>query len=273
MRNIFAIALLAAALAACATNKGGSTAPDGIDESAKLIGTWKMFPTGGGIANVVELTPEGESRLYPYNCVTREQPAPEVGHYLVDSSHRTIQIKTRGDSQTLKIVSVSDATLELSQRVGDQQITLKYMRGSDHVSLCGADARWEKERSKRSPYASTDFAPDPAIPLHSDMDRYVGRWADEKGVVQIEVKRLADGSYQLNHDANENWTYLFNAVHWEGNELHYTSFAYANRSDLFGHPFHKSSTEGFLTPMPNGASITYGFFIGSKRYELVLNRK
>jgi len=274
LKNSFTIALLAAALAACSVNKTGGSPPGAIGESAKLIGIWKMLPLGVGIANVVEFSAAGESRLHSYNCITKDQQAPEISHYEVGQGGRTIQlVETNGTSQTLKILFISEALLVLSQSVGGEHLNFQYTRGSDLAPLCGPDERWEEERAKRVPYARSDFVPDPAIPPHPDMARYAGRWANEKGEVQIEVKRLADGSYQLNHNANENWTYLFNAVHWKGHELHYKSFAYANRSDLFDHPYHKSSHESFIAPEPNGASMKYAFFIGGKKYEYVLSRK
>lgn len=46
MRNSFVIALLAAALAACGTNKGSGSPPGAIDESGNLIGIWRMSPLG-----------------------------------------------------------------------------------------------------------------------------------------------------------------------------------------------------------------------------------
>lgn len=273
MRNSFAAVLLLAALAACTTNKGGGGPTGASSESAKLIGIWKMYPLDGGIANVVEFTPAGESRLYSYNCITKDQPAAEVSHYVVNQNGRTLQLEEHSTTQTLGIVSLSNTHLVLSQNVGGQQFKWLYERGSDLAPLCGPDDRWEKERAKLTPYAASDFVPNPVIPPHPDMDRYVGRWVNDKGKVQIEIERVADGSYQLNHNANENWTYLFNAVSWDGDELHFTSFAYGNRSDLFDHPFHKSSRKAFLVPLPNGVSMRYASFIKGKKYEDVLSRK
>lgn len=267
------MAFLAVALAACGTNNGGGSVAGAAGTSAKLTGIWKMHPLGGGIANVVELTPAGESRLYSHNCITKEQEAPEIGHYVVDPSGRAIQLETNGTTETLKILFINDTSMVLSQNVDGQVLNFRYAKGSDLLPLCGADARWAEERAKRSPYVLSDFVPDPVIPPHPGMDRYVGQWANEKGYVQVEVKRLADGSYQLHHDVNENWTYLFNAVHWEGDELRYTAFAYTTRKDLFEHPYHKSSTESFLVPMPNGSSMNYGFLINGKKFEYVTNRK
>lgn len=273
LRNCFAVALLTTSLTACGIKNGGGVPAAHTGESARLIGIWKMSPLVGGVANVIEFTSDGESRLYPYNCITRDHEAPEVGRYVVDPNRRTIRIEEDGGSQTLKIIFVSDAFLLLTQDVGGENLTFQYEKGSDLAPWCGPDERWEKERRKRVPHASSDFAPDPAIPPHPDMERYDGRWANEKGQVQIEVQRVADGSYQLKLDANENWTYLFNAVHWKDDELHFTSFAYASRSDLFDHPFHKSSTKGYLAPLPGGLSMKCVFFIGGKRYEFVYIRK
>lgn len=273
LRNCFAVVLLATSLTACGIGHGGGIPAAPTGESAKLIGIWKMSPLGVGIASVVEFTSDGESRLYPYNCITRDHETPEVGRYVVDPNRRTIRIEENGGSQTLKIIFVSDAFLLLTQDVGGENLTFQYEKGSDLTPLCGADDRWEYERRKRVPYASSDFIQDPAIPPHPDMERYGGRWANKKGQVQIEVQRVADGSYQLKLDANKNWTYLFNAVHWKDDELHFTSFTYANRSDLFDHPFHKSSISGYLLPLPGGLSMQFVFFIGGKKYEFVYIRK
>ncbi|PLC42742.1 hypothetical protein C0Q88_12450 [Ralstonia pickettii] len=267
------MAFLAVTVAACGTNKGSVNTSVATETSTKLTGIWKMLPLGVGIANVVELTPTGESRLYPYNCITQEKDEPEIGRYKVDPSGRAIQLEANGTVETLKILSISDTSLMLSQDTDGEILNFRYQRGSDLTPLCGSDARWAEERAKRSPYAPSDFVPNPVIPPHPGMDRYVGQWANERGEVQVEVRRLADGSYQLHHDADKNWKYLYNAVHWEGDELRYVSFAYSDRTKLFDHPYHKSSTTSFLVPMPNGSSMKYGFFISGKKYEYVTKRK
>ncbi|ESH86920.1 hypothetical protein B551_0224905 [Cupriavidus sp. HPC(L)] len=269
-----AIVLAAFALAACGTNKGSIGVSGTPDEADKLPGIWKMSPLRAGIANVVEFTRAGESRLYPYNCITMAQEVPEIGRYVVNRSARTIHIdEGDGVTQTLNIVFVTDAFLVLRQTVGDQQIYLEYEKGADLAPLCDPDERWEKDRLRRAPYVASDFVPDPTIPGRPGMDRYLGRWANEKGDVLIEVRRAADGSYQLNVDRSDDWTHLFNAVSWKGDEIHYTMFAHANRSDLFDHPAHKISVNGLLAPALDGASMEYAFFINGKKYESVLVRK
>lgn len=273
MKKCLAVALLSVALAACSTNKTDSRVPSVASKSAKLVGIWKMHPLRGGSANVVEFTHAGESRLFSHSCINKEQAAPEFGRYAVDPNVQTIQITTKETTQTLKILFVGDAFLLLSQNVAGQTLNFQYVRGSDLSPLCGSDALWAEKRNRQAPYRPSDFVSDPVIPSRLGIDRYVGRWANEKGVVQIEIQRLANGSYQLNHEMNENWTYLFNAAHWRGDELRYTSFAYSTRETLFDHPFHKSSHESFLVPLPNGDSMKHGFFINGQKYEYILNRK
>ncbi len=273
MKKSLAITFLAVELAACGINKGGGSSPGATDTSAKLTGIWKMHPLGGGIANVVELTPAGESRLYPHNCITKKQEAPEIGHYAVDPSGRSIQLETDGTVETLKVLFISDTSLLLSQDVDGQMLNFRYQRGSDLTPLCGPDARWARERSKYTPYVPSDFVPDPVVPPRLGMDRYIGRWANEKGEVEVEVKRLTDGSYRLYRDGSDNWTYLYNSVHWEGEELHYKVFAYSSRSGLFTHPYHKSLIDSALAPIPNGSAMKRALFIDGRKYEYVLNRK
>jgi hypothetical protein len=274
MRFSLIIALLATVfVSACGANKGGGNASDAMEESAKLVGIWKMHPLRNGIANIAEFTATGESRLHPYNCITKDQETPVIYRYVVDWGSRTIQLDGNEGSQTLKIKSISNTSLELSQNISGSHLNFKYTKGSDLLPLCGPDEIWGKERVRRAPYSPSDFVPDPVIPPHPDIDRYVGRWADEKGIPHIEVKRVADGSYQLNRDASENWTPLFNAVHWKGNELHFTFFAYANSSNLYDHPAHKSTSKGFLALEPDGISMKHTYFIGHKKFENVLTRK
>jgi len=149
MRFSLIIVLLATIfVSACGTNKGRGNISDTMDEPTQLVGIWKMHPLRNGIANIAEFTSTGEGRLYPHNCITKEQEAPEIYRYIIDWGSRTIQLDGNGTSQTLKIGSISDTSLVLSQSVSGYHFTFKYARGSDFLPLCGPDEIWEKERAK-----------------------------------------------------------------------------------------------------------------------------
>jgi hypothetical protein len=105
------------------------------------------------------------------------------------------------------------------------------------------------------------------------MDRYVGKWASEQGVVQIEVTKDANGRFMLKHDGSGNWHYLFNDISWRGAELHYQSFAYSEKPELFTHPFHKSNYRAILTPVDDVNKIRYSFFSDGNRLNYVYTKK
>lgn len=60
------------------------------------------------------------------------------------------------------------------------------------------------------------------------------------------------GQFILFQASNENWHRLFNDVRWEGNELHFQSYAYSEKPELFDHPYHKSLIPQQIHLLPNG---------------------
>lgn len=231
-----------------------------------------MLPIKNGIANVVELGADGKSTLHPFNCTEHTKAAAEVADYRISEDGRTLRLVRDGETTEFTIVSLVSEVLTLAQAAGDSTTTFTYLRTLEVAPLCMLFAGYVSRPVTGSAYQATDFTGAPTIPPHPDLARYVGRWASDDGVVQIEVRRDADGSARLHHDRDENWTYLFNNVAWVGNELHYRSFAYSEREDLFDHPYHKSSSEDLLVPVADPDRIRWSFFSGGERIDYLLTR-
>lgn len=128
-----------------------------------------------------------------------------------------------------------------------------------------------EDKIQRMPYKPEDFISNPYIPLHKNIARYVGRWTDGKAV-QIAIKQEKD-KYKVYLDSNENWNYLYNNVHWKGDELYFNAFAYSDKSELYRHPYHKSQHITILKLTKNPNKIRMSFFIDEKRFDYILTRE
>ena len=103
------------------------------------------------------------------------------------------------------------------------------------------------------------------------MERYIGKWANDKGELEVEVIMAPNGSAYLYMASSKNWHFLYNEVHWVGDELHFESYAYSDLPSLYSHPFHKSKTHSILQPSGDGG-LRYSIFIDKRRYEFLLSR-
>ena len=121
------------------------------------------------------------------------------------------------------------------------------------------------------PYKPNDFIENPWIPPHDDISRYEGRWADENAV-QIAIKK-ENGKYKIYNDSSENWNYLYNNIHWENDELHFSSFAYSDKPELFTHHYHRTKGEMILTPAKEKNKIKWTLFIDNERFDNILTKK
>ncbi|MGN8082680.1 hypothetical protein [Variovorax sp. 22077] len=266
--------LLSTLLTACANQREVVPSADTENLASKLVGIWQMAPLRNGIANVVEFTQGGESKLYSFNCITSSSEVPEVSRYTVDGAKKQINLSTDGTEQSLKIVNITPTSMMLSQKVGEENLRFLYRRSDRVAPLCGSENKWATEKSRRTPFSPSDFDTNPYIPANPNIERYAGKWANERGVIQIEVLQdAAGGKYKLNHDPSENWRYLYGSVTWRGDELHFRSFAYSEKKELFDHPYHKSESPAFLTPLADPNRIKWTFFTNGKPSEYTLTKK
>ncbi len=172
----------------------------------------------------------------------------------------------------LKVLALNTQTMKLGMEASDQSLTFNYVRVSKVESLCALYPDAAAEVARRTPFKAGDFVPAPRIPAHSGMQRYIGKWTDDKGELQVEVVMDPSGSAYLYMAPSKNWNTLYNDVNWVGDELHFQSYAYSDLPRLYSHPFHKSRTPSILQPTPDG-KLRLSIFIEKRRYEFTLIRQ
>jgi hypothetical protein len=240
-----------------------------------VVGIWAMIPLRSGTADVIEFTQEGESKLYRFNCITESSEEMEISNYAIKDGGKGIHISSKDKSRYLNVLSVKTNSMRLGTvDYQGRELQHAYMKTDKASPLC--DLYKEQisiGKSKNTPFTDADFVQNPFVPVNVNMDRYVGKWASEKGAVQIEVKKDSDGRFMLNHDGSGNWHYLFNDVSWHGSELHFQSFAYSEKQELFTHPFHKSNQISILAPVDDVNKIRYSYFIDGKRFNYIYTKK
>lgn len=272
MQKILFATIFSILLTSCATAPNKNLNSEKGPKEA-IIGIWAMLPLRNGIANVVEFTKAGESNLHSFNCENTPPEEIELSTYVVSNNGKNINIKTNGKTQELSLIAIGEKSMILGQDVGGTLLQFHYIKANHIAPLCHLYKGQEHVQSKKTAFIESDFIQSPWIPENAFMARYVGAWADEQGNVQIEVKLDPNGKYKIFHENNENWNYLYNDVHWLKQELHFRSFAYSNKIDLFDHPYHKSSGQKILAPVDDLNKIKYSFFIDGNRYDYVLNKK
>lgn len=277
MNTVFAkllpLALSALLLSACASktptedNQPLSLATD----KSSIVGIWAMIPLKGGIANVAEYRADGKVLLHPFNCAKPDENdrEVEVSDYQVADDGQSIHIKSPMDEFDLKVLDFKSKAMRLGMSVADMPLTFSYLKVDKVAPLCILFSKPEPA-GKQSAYVPSDFVPGPDIPAHANLDRYLGKWALD-GNVQIEIVKDESGNAMLYMKPSENWQHLYNDVRWEGEALHYQSYAYSEKPELFRHPYHKSQTRTMLTPMADG-SLQHSFFIYERRYDYTLLR-
>jgi hypothetical protein len=245
----------------------------GNETKPSIVGIWAMLPLRNGIANVAEFTKDGKSNLYSFNCRKKWSDETEPSTYTISNDGKNIRLDSNGEIQELSLISISENEMVLGQKVGGNLLKFSYIKVSRISPLCFLYKESKEESSKRTAFEKSDFTPAPWIPNSPNIERYAGKWADEKGIVQIEVNMDVDARYRVFHENDENWNYLYNDVSWSGSELHFQSFAYSDKRDLFDHPYHKSKGTMMLTPTDDFDKIKWSFFIGDKRFDYILSRK
>lgn len=260
------LTLSIAFLAGCANQQ--STKPFNQPD---LVGIWAMVPLGNGIANVTEYQNDGKVRLHPFNCVEESNQEVEVSSYSLAADGKSIRLNSPTRSFDLDVLAYSERAMMLGMSVGDSQLKFLYKKVEKVEPLCDLYPNAKAEAARRTAYHPSDFTPAPAIPEHVGMERYIGKWVNEKGGVEVQILRDSEGKTYLSWSDNENWQYLYNNVRWEGDVLHYQSFAYSEKQSMYRHPYHKTSTPMNLEPAAGGKLLNT-YVISGKRYEQLLQR-
>lgn len=274
MNRITLILLVSLLSISCASiDKNENSIKLNATGAPSIVGIWAMYPLNNGIANVVEFTKDGKSNLHPFDCREKSTDPVESSTYSIDESGKNIRLVTDGEIQNLKLISMTDKELNLGQSVGEELLKFSYLKVSRISPLCFLYKKSNDEKSKRAAYKESDFIHAPWIPENKNILRYVGKWANEKDVVQIQVKRDADGRYMVFLENNENWTHLYNEVRWSDSGLQFESFAYSTRAELYDHPYHKSKQAVILAEVNDLNKIKWSFFIRGQRYDYTLSKK
>lgn len=266
LKTLFPFTLAAALLAGCASQQ--STPP--LDKP-HLVGIWAMMPLANGIANVAEYQIDGKVQLHSFNCVERSDQDVEVSDYSVAADGKSIRIDSPMRAFDLEVLAFSDNLMVLGMSVGGSQLKFMYKKVEKVEPLCDLYSNAKAEAARRTAYHPDDFTPAPAIPEHAGIERYLGKWENKEDGGTIQVLRDTKGKPYLSLPAHENWRYLFNNVRWEGEILHYQSFAYSEKQSLYRHPYHKTKTPMTLEPVAGG-KLLRAYVIGGKRYEQLLQR-
>lgn len=272
--NKWLFAPLAAVLLSACTGTGQKDAKalPATENEAAIVGIWAMMPLRNGIANVVEYTVDGKSRLHAFNCAEPKEQAVEVADYRFSADGQTLHLTSPQRDFDLQVLTLKPTLMKLAMTIEGMDLSFTYLKTDRIAPLCALYQKPVVDESKQTPYQPSDFVAAPAIPAHANLDRYVGRWATEDGEIQVEVVKDAAGNARLHHEPSDNWRHLFNQVNWAGAELHYQSFAYSEKQSLFTHPYHKSMHPSILKPTDDPEQLKYSFFIGTKRFDYVLNR-
>lgn len=272
MKKLILMPLVAAMLYGCAS---GSNKHEGLslaDDKQLVVGMWAMVPLRNGIANVVEYTTDGKSKLHSFNCAKPGEAEVEESVYNISEDGQAIHINSPNQSFDLQVLSFKRNAMRLAMSIDGMELQFSYLKVSKIAPLCALYEKGAVDESKNSPYSESDFVPSPEIPESSNIDRYIGQWTNDDGEVQIEVIKEASSRARLNLASSEYWHHLYNDVSWSGGELHFQSFAYSEEKKLFKHAYHKSKIRSILTPVADANKIKHSFFIGGKRFDYVLTR-
>lgn len=270
-KTLLSLLLAVSVLSGCAhsSNAPNASALPSSDKHA-LVGIWAMQPLNNGIANVTEFRADGKALLYPFNCSDRQAQQPEVSTYTVADNGQSIHIASAQESFDLKVLAFAPKAMQLAMQVADQQLTFDYVKVDKVAPLCALPSGAAAEQARQSPYQASDFVAAPQLPAHPRMERYLGTWAIGD-VVELEIRRDPQGKAYLYHASNPNWHYLYNDVRWIGDALHFQSYSYSDKPELFSHPSHKSPTQVILQPTPDG-KLRYLLTIEGRVFEETLTR-
>lgn len=237
----------------------------------QMVGIWALQPLRDGTATVAHYRADGTLLLQPFNCIDpRPQPA-DVSRYSVADDGQSIHISSPLNTFDFKVLALSPGNMQLGRDVAGRRLTYDYTRVDTVAPLCALYPGLKTELDRRTPYKPSDFVADPSIPAHAGLDHYVGKWATAENQMLLEIVRDAQGGYYIFNAGDENWHHLFNNVRWEGDALHFKSFAYSDNEWLFRHPYHKSQNTVILTPTPDDR-LRYTFFIDGERVSDVMVR-
>lgn len=259
--------LAAALLAGCATKPHFQPL-----DTLHLVGIWAMLPLGNGIANVAEYQADGKVQLHTFNCVESGDQTIEVSDYSLAVDGKSIHIKSPERAFDLKVLAYKDDLMVVGMPVAGSELKFIYKKVANVKPLCDSYPNAKAEAARRTAYQLEDFIPAPAIPAHAGMERYIATWINEENNEELQILLDAKGLPYLNLPSSENWSYLFNDVRWEGEVLHYQSFAYSPKQDLFRHPFHKTNTPMTVVPTADG-KLLRTYVIGGKHFESLLKRR
>ena len=239
-------------------------------ENKDIEGIWAMLPLQNGIANVAQFDANGTATLYPFNCANPEEKLPpETSTYSIDRKSNTIQLTSAEGKSSLEIAEVTDKSMVLNQKINnDVSLQFVYAKAPAIIPLC----MFYTSPKPKTGYQPTDFVASPTIPAHPQLSRFEGKWVNTKASEEIEVVKDSDGNYFLKTDSSENWNFLYNTVHWSGDELRFRKYSYSDKESLFDHSFHKFRVNTSLS-LTSDTTMKQSYFTPLKQLDLELTKQ
>lgn len=252
MFNLVIAVLLATLVSGCARSPAHAALPTNVDKNF-FVGSWAMIPLKNGIANVVEFREDDQVLLHSFNCETPlVERGVETSHYAINEDHQTIHLTSPGHDTQIKILgTVGRVIMKLEQPINleNESQAFNYLKVTKIRPLC--ELYKPQDKSKKTTFKSGDFIAAPIIPAHPDIEKYTGKW-QYKNVTELEIVKDKKGQFMLSWIVDDNWHYLYNGVHWVGDELYFQIYAYSEKPELFDHPVHKSQAPCHISLLPNG---------------------
>ena len=142
VRKLIIMPFVVAMLYGCAGVANNQAELSLAENKQLVVGVWAMMPLRNGIANVVEYTADGKSKLHSFNCTKPGETAVEESAYSIREDGKIISISSPYQNFDLRVLSFKRNAMKLAMTIEGMELQFSYLKTSKIAPLC---VLYEKE--------------------------------------------------------------------------------------------------------------------------------
>lgn len=270
MYKLYSILLFSILLSSCSTTYQNQVS---TSQYKPIAGLWALEPLEDGTANVIKFTEEGESTLYPFNCIKESTHNNIISSTFVmtdDKFHLYLNLGENFEESFKPFIR--------ENRISILQITENSMQAYDFVKtdqitpICAQQLALQEKFGMKL-FEESGFIENPWFVINIDDFDFSGEWKNKEGITKISINKNADDLYKIESIKSNGQHDLYGNIHWRYKKLHITSFIYTEASKKHNQPEQKKSYPISITPLNEANKIKYTIIINNQEFDEILTRQ
>lgn len=238
-----------------------------------IAGLWALEPLEDGTANVIKFTEEGESTLYPFNCIKENTDDNIILSTFVMTDDKFHLYLNLGENfeESFKLF-IKKNRISILQLTKNKLQVYNFIKTDQITPICAQQLTLQEKFGTKL-FDELGFIENPWFSIKTGDFDFSGEWKNKEGITKISINRNTENLYKVESIQSNGQHDLYGNIHWKNNKLNITSFIYDETSTKHNQSEQKISYPIFITPLNEANKIKYTIILNNQEFDEILTRQ